>query len=381
MDDDELPLAGEVDDALHEVRARRPRSSGCAGTRARARAGAGSTARTPRRRSRTGPRPAPSRTCSTTAPAKTRREEVDRVARARDDGGVARLDEHPHQVGEPLLRPDRRQRLRLGVERRPRTGAGTGRRPPAAGSGSRGSTSSGGCVGLRTASRSFSTATSGEGRSGLPKPRSIDVVARAAQLELQLVDRREDVGRKAADAPELHQRTTSRSRCTASTPRGRPASSAAGHGGDPLREHGRRPGRASSTASPGSNAPSHATTPTPSRLPPSSTIARRAPASTVIRPRTGLPNRSQSLKADSLRSAAAKRVPRRLAGDDRLEHLGAGPAGDHGRDPGGGGELGGQHLAPHPAAAERARRRRAPPRRRRVPRSSSSAPGVPGARE
>ena len=49
-------------------------------------------------------------------PREERRGAVDRVARRRHDGGVARLDEHPHQVGEAVLGADRRDGLRLGVE-------------------------------------------------------------------------------------------------------------------------------------------------------------------------------------------------------------------------------------------------------------------------
>ena len=41
---------------------------------------------------------------------------MDRVARRRHDGDVARLEQHPHQVREPLLRADRRDDLRLGID-------------------------------------------------------------------------------------------------------------------------------------------------------------------------------------------------------------------------------------------------------------------------
>ena len=42
--------------------------------------------------------------------------DVDRVARRRDERGVAGLDERPHEVDEPLLRAHRRDDLGLGVE-------------------------------------------------------------------------------------------------------------------------------------------------------------------------------------------------------------------------------------------------------------------------
>ena len=58
----------------------------------------------------------PSSTWITLAPARTRREEVNRIRRRRHDRRVAWLDEHPHQMGETLLRADRRDRLRLGIE-------------------------------------------------------------------------------------------------------------------------------------------------------------------------------------------------------------------------------------------------------------------------
>ena len=56
---------------------------------------------------------------------------------------------------------------------RPRTCAGRDRRWPGGSSGCPGWPSTGGCAGCGPASASFSTATSGEGRSGLPKPRSM----------------------------------------------------------------------------------------------------------------------------------------------------------------------------------------------------------------
>ena len=46
-----------------------------------------------------------------------RRDEMDRVARARDDRAVAALEQHPHQVGQALLRADRADHVHVGVER------------------------------------------------------------------------------------------------------------------------------------------------------------------------------------------------------------------------------------------------------------------------
>ncbi len=45
-----------------------------------------------------------------------RRDEMDRVARARDDRAVAALEQHPHQMGQPLLRADRRDDVHVGIE-------------------------------------------------------------------------------------------------------------------------------------------------------------------------------------------------------------------------------------------------------------------------
>ena len=49
-------------------------------------------------------------------PGEERGVDVDRVGRRRHQGGVARTDQHPHQVGEPLLGPDGGHHLGLGVE-------------------------------------------------------------------------------------------------------------------------------------------------------------------------------------------------------------------------------------------------------------------------
>ncbi len=46
----------------------------------------------------------------------SRREQVDRVARARHERNVARPEQHPQQVHEPFFRAERERRLGLGVE-------------------------------------------------------------------------------------------------------------------------------------------------------------------------------------------------------------------------------------------------------------------------
>ena len=136
-------------------------------------------------------------------------------------------------------------------------------------------------------------------------------------------------------------------------------------------------GPASSTASPGSNSPSHRTMPTPRSDAPFSTRACRAPASTCRRPAVGLPKRNQSLKADSLRSAAVKRVPRaspaRMGArttSPRPSAITVGiPAAAY---------LRGDDLAAHAAATEGRPLPSTSPAR--APSARSSAPGFSGAR-
>ena len=112
-------------------------------------------------------------------------------------------------------------------------------------------------------------------------------------------------------------------------------------------------GPTSSTASPGSKRPSHATTPTASRLRPSTATARRAPSSTRSRPFGGFPKRSQSLYADSSRSAPWNRVPR--GSPSRIGSSTASPvaSGDDRGDAGGRGHPRGEHLAPIPPRPRR----------------------------
>ena len=45
-----------------------------------------------------------------------RREEMDRIARARDERDVARAEQHPEEMHEPFLRAERHRRLGLGIE-------------------------------------------------------------------------------------------------------------------------------------------------------------------------------------------------------------------------------------------------------------------------
>ena len=102
-----------------------------------------------------------------------RAPDVDRVRGRGHQRGVPRADQHPHQVGEALLGPDGGDHLRSRGRARRRTCAGRGRRWRCAASGCRVRRSSGGCAGSGRPRPACSTATSGEGRSGFPKPRSM----------------------------------------------------------------------------------------------------------------------------------------------------------------------------------------------------------------
>ena len=259
---------------------------------------------TPRPRFRTDPRPAPIGDLLDDRAGEDRREEVDRVARAREQRRRRPAGRAPTSGGRAP--PSRRSSSAPGSRdrARPRTGACRGRRPPGAGSG---------CPARRVpvvARVEHRLAQllhrgSGEGRSGLPNPRSItSSPARRSSSFSSLIAAKTYGGRLPTRRSSIRESPAGRD--APSPPRG--GGLAGGNRGDPLRERlavgAEQLDRVACLE--GSLA---ATTPTPSRLAPPCEIARRAPASTPIRPRTGLPNRSQSLKADSLRSAAAKRVP------------------------------------------------------------------------
>ena len=113
--DDELALAGEVDDALHEReidrrgrRVVREREQHDARARTRALVRLDEVAEEILARTHGHARHRRAR--------QDRRVDVDRIARAGHERRVARLDERPEQVREAFLRPDRRDGLRLGVE-------------------------------------------------------------------------------------------------------------------------------------------------------------------------------------------------------------------------------------------------------------------------
>ena len=133
-----------------------------------------------------------------------RAPDVDRVRRARHQRGVAGADEREHQVREALLRADRRAHLGLEVERRRRTCAGRGRRPPCAASGCPCSSSSDGCAGCAPPRRASRPRPSGDGMSGLPNARSMTSSPARRNSIFSASIWRERVRRQRVDPAELH---------------------------------------------------------------------------------------------------------------------------------------------------------------------------------
>ena len=129
--------------------------------------------------------------------------DVDRIARAGHDRRVAAVEQHPHQVAEALLRPDRVRDLSLGVELdAPRALVVAGDRLAQLGQPARQRVAVVARVAAppRRACRRRSPATGcrgcrTRGRSRLPC---------SPCLDLQAVDDREDVRRQVRDATELH---------------------------------------------------------------------------------------------------------------------------------------------------------------------------------
>jgi hypothetical protein len=128
---------------------------------------------------------------------------VDRVRRRRHERGVAGLQQHPHQVAEPLLRADRREHVAVRVEvdavplevaRRDRLAQ---LRDAAAG---------GVPVVARVAGRLGELVDRDDRRRdvGVPEAEVDDVAPGPPRLRLQRVDDREDVRRQTRDAAELH---------------------------------------------------------------------------------------------------------------------------------------------------------------------------------
>ena len=134
-----------------------------------------------------------------------RRDQVDRVARARHDRAVAGLEQHPHQVRQALLRADRRDDVHVGIEldaelrpvaladRLAEVGQPAARRVAVVHR-------------LGGGLRELLDGDVGRGDVGVAEAEVDHVATLAPELALQLVDRREDVGREIVDSPELHRR-------------------------------------------------------------------------------------------------------------------------------------------------------------------------------
>ena len=150
--------------------------------------------------------PAADRDLSGVRTRQVRPPDVDRVARCRDDRRVPGLEQHPHEVAEPLLGPDRREHLEVRVKldaERAQIVIGDG------------------LAQLRDAARrrvavvarvpcGLAQLLDGDRRRRqvrVSEAQVDDVATGAPGLELDPVDDREDVGRQAGDASEFHDRT------------------------------------------------------------------------------------------------------------------------------------------------------------------------------
>ena len=146
----------------------------------------------------------PSRTWRTSAPAKSGPQ----MWIGYDGLGTSAASPGPSSTHirceKPSLAPMVRARLRLGIELDAELApVEVGDRQSAA-SGCRGSPSSGGCAGCATASRELVDRDVGRRDVGVAEAEVDDVLAGSPGLDLQRVDRREDVRRQRVDPAELH---------------------------------------------------------------------------------------------------------------------------------------------------------------------------------
>jgi hypothetical protein len=134
------------------------------------------------------------------------REQVDRVAGRRHEREVARLDQHPQQVREALLRADRRDRLGLGIE----LDAEPARVHLADGSAQVRDAAARGVAVVPRPPRRLGELVDGDLRRRdvrVAEAQVDDVLAGAAQLQLQPLDLGERVGREVGDTGEpFHRR-------------------------------------------------------------------------------------------------------------------------------------------------------------------------------
>ena len=129
--------------------------------------------------------------------------DVDRVARRGHQAGVAGLQQHPHEVAEPLLGPDGVDHLGVGVDLHPEAALIQGGDRPA----QRGQPPARRVAVVAGVAGRLAELVHRDvrrGQVGVAEAEVDDVGAVVAELDLQIVDDREDVGGKAVDATELH---------------------------------------------------------------------------------------------------------------------------------------------------------------------------------
>ena len=144
------------------------------------------------------------------------RVDVNRIARARHERGVARLEQHPHQVREPLLRADRVQHLALRVE----LDAEAAPVEVGGGQAELGDPARGRVAMISRLLRRLDQLLDGElGRRQVRVAEAeVDhVLALPAERRSQLGDMGEDIRRERANAPELQGLTPTRSWTAASS--------------------------------------------------------------------------------------------------------------------------------------------------------------------
>ena len=227
MDDEQLVLPGEVDDALHEGEVDRRRRRVVREREdddARLRLGALPGLLEVREQILVGSH----RHARHGRPGEDRRVDVDRVARARHERRVARLEEHPHQVREAFLGADRVQDLRVGVE----IDAELALVQRCRGEAKVRDALRGRVAVVARVVRSLGELLDGEigrGEIGVAEAEVDDVVAATAKLERELADdgeRRTAAGCRRGESPSdfsLVRRRGATRACDASAPRRAPA--------------------------------------------------------------------------------------------------------------------------------------------------------------
>ena len=132
-----------------------------------------------------------------------RRVDVDRVRRRRHQGAVTGAEQHPHEVRQPLLGPDGRHHLGLGVELDAEA-AQVQRGDGLAELGDALARRVAVVLGVVDGLGELLDRGVGRGQVGVPEPEVDDVAAGSTGRQLQRLDVREDVRGQAVDPSELH---------------------------------------------------------------------------------------------------------------------------------------------------------------------------------